>query len=151
VIDSIIINDVAAVKLTFTFFCFVVFCFKRTTKHSEQIHQQWLTALKNSSRNAACILDIKCSVALKLQRATFFIKKGALVKNWKKRYFVLEGNILWYYKEPSVSKSEKGKLELSGAIVRKIVIKQSPNETKLQYTLTVEWYVYTHTHITNNN
>lgn len=37
-----------------------------------------------------------------VEKAGWLEKEGAMVKNWKKRWFVLQGNSLHYYKDKDV-------------------------------------------------
>ncbi|KAL6077168.1 polar growth protein [Balamuthia mandrillaris] len=55
----------------------------------------------------------KPSVAslIKPEKAGYLVKQGGLVRNWKKRWFVLKGEDLWYFKTKSDSEPA-GKVKL---------------------------------------
>ena len=39
-------------------------------------------------------------------RAGYLVKQGGTVKSWKRRYFILKDNFLFYYKRPKVNFNE---------------------------------------------
>lgn len=64
-------------------------------------------------------------------------KEGRFVKSWKRRYFVLKGNKLLYYKNEQKADSElKGSMDIDGCEVRFLAIKvdgMTPSEVYSEY------------------
>jgi hypothetical protein len=46
------------------------------------------------------------SYTSKLWIEGWLIKEGSVVKNWKKRYFVVKGGTIYYYKGPNKQESD---------------------------------------------
>jgi len=57
-----------------------------------------------------------------LKKEGFLVKMGDVIKNWKKRFFVIDKNFLYYYEDDKAYRSKgiaasKGKIPLSGLTI----------------------------------
>ncbi|KAL9656842.1 hypothetical protein ABK040_004376 [Willaertia magna] len=74
--------------------------------------------IKNTSSSSPTPFNIYNEYNLKIWKEGYLIKEGRLVKSWKRRYFVIKGSTLSYYKNEKKNENDlKGKMDLKGAKV----------------------------------
>jgi len=96
---------------------------------SDEDVEQWVSKMKELCRT---------EVSRNLSKSGWLTKQGGGIKTWKKRYFVLKNNELYYYGDPSDAEA-KGKIEVFGIQVRQLTSKEARDETgdKFKYVIEV--------------
>lgn len=86
----------------------------------------WISKLKELSKS-----DVG-----DLSKSGYLTKQGGSIKTWKKRYFVLKNNDLYYQKDPQ-DPQPKGKITLSGFMIRILDAKEAKEEADRKYVIKV--------------
>lgn len=86
----------------------------------------WISKLKEISK--ADVTD--------LNKVGWLVKQGGSIKTWKKRYFVLKNNELYYQKDPQ-DPQPKGKISLTGFMVRVLDAKEAKEKVDRKYCIEI--------------
>eukprot|EP01116_Phalansterium_solitarium_P021585 TRINITY_DN6777_c0_g1_i2.p1 TRINITY_DN6777_c0_g1~~TRINITY_DN6777_c0_g1_i2.p1 ORF type:complete len:472 (-),score=63.31 TRINITY_DN6777_c0_g1_i2:202-1617(-) len=79
------------------------------------------------------VIQVPEQTKVTADKSGYLVKQGAKWKSWKRRYFVLKNNFLYYFASPK-DPCPKGAILLDGARVEPGL--QSPSKRKFQFTLT---------------
>lgn len=110
---------------------------------SEAEAERWCNKLKEIAQKTTK------EILSEYTQAGWLTKRGGSVKTWKRRYCVLKGSILFYYKAKTDAVA-KGNVNLSGVYIEKLTAKDADEETGKQHvfkmvTRTRTWYMYAET------
>jgi len=110
---------------------------------SDTDRNYWLSAIKTAGKNRVELQNEKKIDAHSLKEG-FLNKMGGSIKTWKRRYFVLQPDVIWYYAnswdpKPSgsidLSKGASLSLELKGTYRNENLFAITPNGSKRKFML----------------